>query len=653
MAIGETRNVWEFLLDFRQRTPSVPTDQRTVLWVLPTGGKTRKQVFLKIVQSKTQTVCGYKVLNVFTFENQREVPTQKWDMTEGWPARQFVEKRWLKMYGVALGVLIRIGLLSWDTGRWCKTLSGLTLKFCLLRTYCMEGDGATVCALHSVITSSRLCRTTVSWDDSSPRPCVTIRTSNYLSAPKHVLYTCLHSRDRDPEVAFPPFGAWARAVVRVHEWWHEERSKPITSSEMQLQRINALMIGFGGRPRVKLFPQTNLYSVSSKWGVQGVLEACARSIRAWHLQVRTAPLSGCVCISQKVTQPGQTLRLIQIFPLLMCSCHSVTLSVPTWTQPSLLHEGTVRGWYQKSFLVMFSATRHSNWLFFVCQSPGTIADQWEWEDLDQTTKTSDIGRKEFWDKPRTRWCQKRIDNFGKTHPVSRHQNTEICVKPVHFEWCLLLSKSYRMHAQQDQIGPETATAGSSRENAGKIWSNSKISVQGVCCTSNGSPNPKRGEIFVVFHRCFSHISHSQSQLTTNQHYLFAIAVLCGDFVRAKLSSPRVTRWSPTHLCTRNACQLTCFPLRTDWLQVPVSPVMTRHAVTLKQTGGESSCTTRCCPWTRSVLFGNTLGSRTDILWMSENIALSLWTFAERNKNVFVLRELLAFLSNLHTVVNFS
>ncbi len=38
---------------------------------------------------------------------------------------------------------------------------------------------------------------------------------------------------------------------------------------------------------------------------------------------------------------------------------------------------------------------------FVSQSPGTIADQWESEDLDRTTKTSDIGRKEFWYLPRT------------------------------------------------------------------------------------------------------------------------------------------------------------------------------------------------------------------------------------------------------------
>ncbi len=38
---------------------------------------------------------------------------------------------------------------------------------------------------------------------------------------------------------------------------------------------------------------------------------------------------------------------------------------------------------------------------FVSQSPGTIADQWESEDLDRTTKTSDIGRKEFWYQPRT------------------------------------------------------------------------------------------------------------------------------------------------------------------------------------------------------------------------------------------------------------
>ena len=37
---------------------------------------------------------------------------------------------------------------------------------------------------------------------------------------------------------------------------------------------------------------------------------------------------------------------------------------------------------------------------FVSQSPGTIADQWESEDLDRTTKTSDIGRKEFWYQPR-------------------------------------------------------------------------------------------------------------------------------------------------------------------------------------------------------------------------------------------------------------
>ncbi len=38
---------------------------------------------------------------------------------------------------------------------------------------------------------------------------------------------------------------------------------------------------------------------------------------------------------------------------------------------------------------------------FVSQSPGTIADQWEGEDLDRTTKTSDIGRKEFWYQPRS------------------------------------------------------------------------------------------------------------------------------------------------------------------------------------------------------------------------------------------------------------
>ncbi len=37
---------------------------------------------------------------------------------------------------------------------------------------------------------------------------------------------------------------------------------------------------------------------------------------------------------------------------------------------------------------------------FVSRSPGTIADQWECKDLDGTTKASDIGRKEFWDKPR-------------------------------------------------------------------------------------------------------------------------------------------------------------------------------------------------------------------------------------------------------------
>ncbi len=41
---------------------------------------------------------------------------------------------------------------------------------------------------------------------------------------------------------------------------------------------------------------------------------------------------------------------------------------------------------------------------FVSQSPGTIANQWECEDLDRTTKTSDIGRKEFWHTPRTRAC---------------------------------------------------------------------------------------------------------------------------------------------------------------------------------------------------------------------------------------------------------
>ena len=38
---------------------------------------------------------------------------------------------------------------------------------------------------------------------------------------------------------------------------------------------------------------------------------------------------------------------------------------------------------------------------FVSQSPGTIADQWECKDLDGTTKTSDISRKEFWYQPRT------------------------------------------------------------------------------------------------------------------------------------------------------------------------------------------------------------------------------------------------------------
>ena len=38
---------------------------------------------------------------------------------------------------------------------------------------------------------------------------------------------------------------------------------------------------------------------------------------------------------------------------------------------------------------------------FVSQSPGTIADQWECKDLDRTTKTSDIGRKEFWYQPRS------------------------------------------------------------------------------------------------------------------------------------------------------------------------------------------------------------------------------------------------------------
>ncbi len=32
---------------------------------------------------------------------------------------------------------------------------------------------------------------------------------------------------------------------------------------------------------------------------------------------------------------------------------------------------------------------------FVSQSPGTIADQWECKDLDRTTTTSEIGRKEF------------------------------------------------------------------------------------------------------------------------------------------------------------------------------------------------------------------------------------------------------------------
>ena len=61
---------------------------------------------------------------------------------------------------------------------------------------------------------------------------------------------------------------------------------------------------------------------------------------------------------------------------------------------------------QNSFLVMFLATRHSGhatlWsTSFVSQSPGTIADQWECKDLDRTTKTSDIGRKEFWYQPRT------------------------------------------------------------------------------------------------------------------------------------------------------------------------------------------------------------------------------------------------------------
>ena len=48
---------------------------------------------------------------------------------------------------------------------------------------------------------------------------------------------------------------------------------------------------------------------------------------------------------------------------------------------------------------------------FVSQSPGTIADQWECKDLDRTTKTSDIGRKEFWYQPRTVLIW-RLQTFG-------------------------------------------------------------------------------------------------------------------------------------------------------------------------------------------------------------------------------------------------
>ena len=131
----------------------------------------------------------------------------------------------------------------------------------------------------------------------------------------------------------------------------------------------------------------------------GFVQFTMLSDRCTLLNFKTVGTKKNICPQVKLTRGKKNFQNTRVLTLRLRAYTRWTLFVPALERGNNSNQGDTR-LIPKLFPGHVLGHPTFQLTSFVSLSPGTIADQWECKDLDRTTKTSDIGRKEFWYQPR-------------------------------------------------------------------------------------------------------------------------------------------------------------------------------------------------------------------------------------------------------------